>query len=435
MTDIKRWSPAPSERFISDGMNHYGSCGNSPGMMSNIAKTECRVLSLLTAVITLTACAPGSGDGLNVSGRPLSEGGDLPLAATLESIQVNVFDATCTVCHSGAAAPLGLRLDADNSFVGLVGTPSRQVGSLLRVEPGNPDRSYLIRKLEGTAAEGEPMPLGGPPIAQATIDFVRQWILDGAPPTSGTIPGQAPVVVSMTPVPDSAGADFPAQIDIGFDRDIDASTVNDQSITLIRSGGDDQFGDANDVQIQASSVAVSALNPRLAVMDLSGVSAVEDLYQLTVAGSGSNVVLSIDGLALDGEFGGTFPSGDGNQGGDFVAGFRVQGLQATLASIQANVLAPTCAVSGCHSGPSGPNLPQGMDLTTADNSFNNLVNIPSAQIPGLQRVAPGDADASYIVQKLEGTAAAGQRMPLAGPPLDQPSIDLIRAWIDNGANR
>lgn len=435
MTGNNRWSPAFAERFNAGAMNHYRSCGNAPGMMSNLAKNACRAMSLLGAAATLSACAPGSGDGLNVSGRPLSEGGDVPLAATLESIQVNVFDASCTVCHSGAAAPLGLRLDANDSFVSLVGTPSRQVSSLLRVEPGNPDRSYLIRKLEGTAAEGDPMPLGGPPLPQATIDFVRQWILDGAPPASGTSPGRSPVIISMTPAPGFSGPEFPAQIDVGFDREIDASTVSDLSFTLVRSGGDDQFGDAGDVRVQPTSVGLSALNPRLAVMDLAGVTAVEDLYRVTVAGSGANIVLGIDGLALDGEFSGAFPSGDGNEGGNFVAGFEVQGLQASLDSIQANVLAPTCAVSGCHSGPSGPNLPGGMDLTTADNSFNNLVNLPSVQIPALQRVTPGDADASYLVQKLEGTAAGGQRMPLAGPPLDQATIDVIRAWIDNGANR
>ena len=97
--------------------------------------------AVLALSAVLTACAPGSGEGLNVSGRPLDESGDVPLAATLESIQVNVFDASCTVCHSGAAAPLGLRLDAGNSFTNLVGVPSAQVGALQRVAPGDPDNS------------------------------------------------------------------------------------------------------------------------------------------------------------------------------------------------------------------------------------------------------------------------------------------------------
>jgi hypothetical protein len=48
------------------------------------------------------------------------------------------------------------------------------------VEAGDPDNSYLIQKLEGTASEGAQMPFGGPPLDQAVIDDIRQWIADGA---------------------------------------------------------------------------------------------------------------------------------------------------------------------------------------------------------------------------------------------------------------
>jgi cytochrome c5 len=68
------------------------------------------LLTLPIAALFLASCAPGSGDGLNVSGRPLAEGADVPLAATLESIQINVFDASCVVCHAGSAAPCALIL-------------------------------------------------------------------------------------------------------------------------------------------------------------------------------------------------------------------------------------------------------------------------------------------------------------------------------------
>lgn len=389
--------------------------------------------SLLLAL--LWGCAPGSGDGLSVNGRPISEGGNVPLAATLESIQVNVFDAACTVCHAGAAAPLGLRLDAGNSFVNLVGVSSRQVGSLLRVEPGNPDRSYLIRKLEGTASEGDQMPLGGAPLPQSTIDFVRQWILDGALPDSSGPPRQAPVVISMSPAPGTVGASFPATIDTGFDQDIDASTVNALSFTLWRAGGDGVFGDAADVQVVAASVGLAAVNPRLASMDLAGVPAVEDVYRVTLHGAGPNVIQNLNGVELDGEFSGVFPSGDGSPGGDFIADFEISGLQPSLDSIQANVFGPTCATSGCHTGPAGPGLPQGMDLSSADASFASLVGVNSLQMPTALRVAPGDASASYLVQKIEGTATAGARMPLGGGPLPQATIDTIRTWIDDGALR
>lgn len=389
--------------------------------------------SLLSCVIV--GCSAGSGEGLDISGRPLSEGGDVPLAPTLASIQANLFNPSCVVCHSGANAPQGLRLDAVNSFTNLVGVPSRQDSSFLRVAPGSPDQSYLIHKLEGTASVGEPMPLGGPPIPQSTIDFVRQWITDGALPDSGGPPAAAPVVVSLTPDPDSVTASFPAEIMAGFDQDIDASTINDMTFTLVRSGGDGQFGDGNEQVITAASVALSSMNPRLAIMDLTGVSAIEDRYRITLYGSGANMILSVNGAALDGEYAGSFPSGDGTQGGDFVVEFEVQGLQPSLASIQANIFTPTCAVSGCHSGPPGPNLPEGMDLSSANASFSSLINIASFQVPTILRVAVGDADASYLIHKLEGTAAVGSRMPQGGPFLDQATIDVIRLWIDSGAPR
>lgn len=415
-------------------MNHPPFPGNSPVMNPTRTRAGIAFIALIASAAALQGCSAGSGEGLNVSGRPLSESGDVPLAGTLESIQVNVFDASCTSCHAGAAAPLGLQLDAGNSYVNLVGVSSRQVGSLLRVAPGDPDASYLVRKLEGTAAEGEQMPLGGPPVPAGTIAFVRQWISDGALPESQGAPATPPVVVSMTPAPGSVGSGFPSQVEVGFDRDMDASTVNTMTFTLQRSGGDGQFGDAADVAVDAP-VALSPANARLAIMDLANVTAIDDVYRVVLEGSGPNMVLGVGGRALDGEFTGAFPSGDGVEGGDFVAEFEIQGLQSSLESIQANVLAPTCAVSGCHSGPSGGGLPTGMDLTSADASFANLVNVASAQVPALLRVAPGDANSSYLVQKLEGTAAVGRTMPAGGAPLDQATIDVIRAWIDNGADR
>ena len=47
-------------------------------------------------------------------------------------------------------------------------------------------------------------------------------------------------------------------------------------------------------------------------------------------------------------------------------------------------------------------------------------------------VIPGDAQNSLIVKRIEGRIAP--RMPLDRPPLSQQNIDLIRTWIDEGAN-
>jgi hypothetical protein len=61
-----------------------------------------------------------------------------------------------------------------------VGVSSVEVSSLRRVNPGNPNDSYLVQKLEGSAAVGARMPFGGPYLDAATIALVRQWIADGA---------------------------------------------------------------------------------------------------------------------------------------------------------------------------------------------------------------------------------------------------------------
>jgi hypothetical protein len=65
----------------------------------------------------------------------------------------------------------------------------------------------------------------------------------------------------------------------------------------------------------------------------------------------------------------------------------------------------------------------------------SLVGVASVEQSSLQRVKAGDPDNSYLIQKVEGTAAVGARMPFGGAPLDQAAIDAIRDWVTNGALR
>lgn len=141
----------------------------------------------LLLVLLCTACTAGDGTGLDMNGRPLEEGGESPGDTVFDRIQATILTPICTVCHAGANAPLGLRLDADNSYLMLVGVPSVEVPSLLRVDPGNPDDSYLVQKIEGTAAVGAQMPLGGPSLPVDSMQLVRQWIRDGAEPPADFI--------------------------------------------------------------------------------------------------------------------------------------------------------------------------------------------------------------------------------------------------------
>jgi hypothetical protein len=303
----------------------------------------------------------------------------------------------------------------------------------LRVAPGDPDNSYQIKKLEGTASVGARMPLGAPALEQATVDVIRQWISDGA--IDDRIPSANAIrVTSLSPVPDTVLAVQPTSIVAMFDREIDVSTINALTFLLDASGGEATFGDGNEASIGTNNITTT---PTSATMDLAGVALANDTYRVRVLGSGASIVMDLDANALDGEFTGAFPSGDGIAGGDFDAGFTlaVPASAATLDALQASVFAPSCAVSGCHTGPSGSTLPNGMDLSTADASFASLVGVSSIQQPTLLRVAGGDPDNSYLVQKLEGTAATGVRMPFGGSALDQALINDIRDWIADGANR
>jgi hypothetical protein len=259
------------------------------------------------AFCTLTAC--GSGDGFVGSGGVVG-----PLEPNFNSIQSNVFDQYCVHCHAGANAPVGLRLDAANSYANLVGVASGERPNLMRVAPGDANNSYIIQKLEGTAGVGERMPAGLPALPQSDINVIRQWIGDGALPASA---GTGPIrVTSVSPEPSSKMLALPASITVGFDRELNAPSVTTATFTLTRAGVDGMLGTADDVAIAPASVTVPLVNPRSAVMDLRGVPPVLDRYGITLVGTSPAAILDLSGNALDGE-------SDGVAGGDFTAAFSV----------------------------------------------------------------------------------------------------------------
>ena len=101
--------------------------------------------------------------------------------ATFSAIQQNVFTAICVECHGGTFPSAGMSLEAGVSYNNIVNVMSGQQSSLFRIEPNNPDNSYLIRKLEGGPnISGNRMPLGQAPLPQATIDNIREWVSNGA---------------------------------------------------------------------------------------------------------------------------------------------------------------------------------------------------------------------------------------------------------------
>lgn len=404
-------------------------------MNQEIQRSHHAILAI--AALALGACSGGSGNDNNNGNAGNPNPPPTTFDPVFSAIQANVFTPTCATsgCHAGGSAPQGLRLDEANSYGLLVGQASSEVPATLRVAPGDPDNSYLIQKLEGTASVGAQMPLNAAPLPQSTIDIIRQWITDGA--LDDRAPSADPIrLTSLSPVPGSDLDTAPTDIVAMFDRELDVSTVNANTFILEASGTDGTFGDGNETTITATAITTSPANaPMTATFDLTGVALADDTYRVRLLGDGASVILDIDANALDGEFSGAFPTGDGTQGGDFEATFSLTTAVAgpTLDELQAAIFGPRC--SGCHSGPTSNSLPSGMDVSSADATFASLVGVASLQEPALNRVSAGDPANSYLVQKLEGTAATGQRMPVGGPFLDQTEMDDIRQWIADGANR
>jgi hypothetical protein len=115
-------------------------------------------------------------------------------------------------------------------------------------------------------------------------------------------------------------------------------------------------------------------------------------------------------------------------------------LEPTFSSIQRDIfeqtdLAGRTACVTCHTNVG--HAPFANLNLTHDVAYDQLVGVPSSEKPGLLRVAPGNADASYIVHKVEGLPGiVGVRMPRgSGPYLTDGQILILRRWIDNGAPR
>lgn len=107
-----------------------------------------------------------------------------PPVVTLAELQSTIFTPSCSGCHTGGGASLPSSMNLSNAaatHAALVGVASTEQPTVLRVSAGDPDASYLVRKLEGAPGiTGSRMPLGAAPLDAALIANVRAWITAGA---------------------------------------------------------------------------------------------------------------------------------------------------------------------------------------------------------------------------------------------------------------
>jgi hypothetical protein len=116
--------------------------------------------------------------------EPLPPAGGGP-AFTFARIQAEVFTPTCAKsgCHAASAASGGLVLEAGRAYGQIVGRPSTERSTLRRIEPGDPERSYLIKKLRGDPdITGSQMPQDRPgSLPREQLDGLIAWVRAGAP--------------------------------------------------------------------------------------------------------------------------------------------------------------------------------------------------------------------------------------------------------------
>lgn len=115
---------------------------------------------------------------------------DLPERPTMGDVQRLVFAPGCISggCHSAADAAGELDLSTSTiSYQALVdieaSNATARARGAVRVRPGDPDSSFLFRKLVSPGpGEGAPMPTSNEQLTDPYLDLVARWIEQGALP-------------------------------------------------------------------------------------------------------------------------------------------------------------------------------------------------------------------------------------------------------------
>jgi hypothetical protein len=177
------------------------------------------------------------------------------------------------------------------------------------------DSGYSVAKVSVTDTSGN---VSNPNDRNAQLKFV--------------VDTQGPRITSANPSPSSQispGTVLP--ITLGVNENVNPSSLNAQSILVVRSGGDGVFGNGNDVTM---TIDVGSINIDYLKIDAQGSVNVSfnvngpfpnDLYRVTLVGAGTtNTVTDRAGNPLNGQFNGTFPSGVTNgSGSNFVMYYTI----------------------------------------------------------------------------------------------------------------
>jgi hypothetical protein len=371
--------------------------------------TRLRPLFLATVMVgaAFTACYTGpsidqayfAGDGADGSASGKTDGGDggFTIAASgctpdIATIQKTVFVPRCNTagCHNKADQAASLDLESPAPDTQLIDVAAQQCGGQIRVRPGDPDHSYLIDKLAAAQpACGIRMPNGASGLAADDVLCIRTWV--------ASLPGN--------------GADGGGTVDSGTD----AGPACLPGLTPCGSSCVDTTSDPKNCS-KCGNVCAVACQTSACVTTCTAPTKNCNNACVDITSSSTNC-------------------GDCNimcTGGKVcVASSCSCGSNVTLTTLQTQILTPSCAVTGCHTGV----MPKAGLLLTAGNSYKDLVNkLGTTCSPSKTLVVPSNVDASYLMNKLTGVGmCAGTIMPKAGGALPPAQVDMVRSWICNGA--
>ena len=115
-----------------------------------------------------------------IDSDPVGNGDSTAVTVTLSQLSAEIFTPHCSDCH-GSSPSENMSLLPDDIAASIIDVQSNQRPSLKRIDPNNPDGSYLLKKVSGTGTKAQ-MPLGRTPLSAAQIQLIVDWVNAGAPP-------------------------------------------------------------------------------------------------------------------------------------------------------------------------------------------------------------------------------------------------------------
>lgn len=149
-----------------------------------------RRLILTALAATWVGCLPeppevGDPELEDESGSLGDNAGD---GVSFRTLEATLFKENCATsyCHSGNPPPAApMSLEEGKAYDALVNVASVQANDMKRVTPGDPERSYLLHKVKGTAKKAggnhSQMPLKKNKLKDKEIKLIEAWIERGAP--------------------------------------------------------------------------------------------------------------------------------------------------------------------------------------------------------------------------------------------------------------